>query len=72
MQGGKKVNTASNLVVTDETTDTKDKVYYVSKINPKLPWPSNATIVDFVTGGNYKKFRILSIGDPNVKLVQIK
>lgn len=66
------MNTASNLVVTDETTDTKDKVYYVSKINPKLPWPSNATIVDFVTGGNYKKFRILSIGDPNVKLVQIK
>ena len=72
MQGGKKVNTASNLVVTDETTDTKDKVYYVSRLNPKLPWPSNATIVDFVTGGKYKKFRILSIGDPNLKLVQIK
>jgi hypothetical protein len=66
------VNTASNLVVTDETTDTKDKVYYVSRLNPKLPWPSNATIVDFVTGGKYKKFRILSIGDPNLKLVQIK
>jgi len=66
------VNTSSNLVVIDETTETKQKVYYVSKINPKLPWPSNATIVDFVSGGKYKKFRILSIGDPNIKVVQVK
>jgi len=28
--------------------------------------------VDFVTGGKYKKFRILTIGDPNVKVVQVK
>ena len=66
------MNTSSNLVVVDETTDTKQKVYYVSKINEKLPWPSNATIVDFVTGGKYKKFRMLTIGDPNVKVVQVK
>jgi hypothetical protein len=66
------MNTASNLKIIDETTETKQKVFYVSRINPKLPWPSNATIVEFLTGGNHKKYRILSIGDPNVKVVQVK
>lgn len=66
------MNTPSNLKIIDETTETKQKVFYVSRINPRLPWPANATIVDFVTGGKYKKYRILSIGDPNVKVVQVK
>lgn len=66
------MNTPSNLKIIDETTETRQKVYYVSRINERLPWPSNATIVEFVTGGKYKKFRILSIGDPNVKVVQVK
>lgn len=66
------MNTPSNLKIIDESTETKQKVFYVSRINPKLPWPSNATIVDFVTGGKYKKYRILTIGDPNVKVVQVK
>jgi len=66
------MNTPSNLEIIDETTETRQKVYYVARKNPKLPWPSNTTIVDFVTGGKYKKFRMLSIGDPNVKVVQVK
>jgi len=66
------MNTTSNLEIIDETTDTRQKVYYVSRVNQRLPWPSNAAIAEFVSGGNYKKFRILSIGDPNVKVVQIK
>jgi len=72
LHGGKKMNTPTNLEIIDETVDTRQKVYYVSRKNPKLPWPSNATIVDFVSGGKYKKFRILTIGDPNVKVVQVK
>lgn len=66
------MNTPSNLQIIDETTETRQKVYYVSRVNPKLPWPSNATIVDFLTGGKHSKFRILTIGDPNVKVVQVK
>lgn len=63
---------ASNLRIDDETTDTKQKVYYVSKINPRLPWPSNAELAVFVSGGKFKKYKILTIGDENVKVVMIK
>lgn len=62
----------SNLRIDDETTETRQKVYYVSRINPKLPWPSNSALAVFVSGGEYKKFKILSIGDDNVKVVVIK
>jgi hypothetical protein len=62
----------SNLKIDDESSDTKQKVYYVSRINPKLPWPTNSTIAVFVSNGNFKKYKILEIGDPNVKVVMIK
>lgn len=62
----------SNLKIDDESTDTKEKVYYVSRINPKLPWPTNSTIALFVSGGEFKKYKILSIGDDNVKVVVLK
>lgn len=66
-----KVNT-SNLKIDDESSDTKQKVYYVSRINPKLPWPTNSALAVFVSGGKFKKFKILTIGDDNVKVVMIK
>lgn len=63
----------SNLRIDDETTDTKQKVFYVSRINPKLSWPSNSNLAVFVSQGkNFKKFKILEIGDKNVKVVMIK
>lgn len=62
----------SNLKIDDESSDTKQKVYYVSRINPKIPWPNNSTLAIFVSGGKFKKFRILTIGDDNVKIVMIK
>lgn len=62
----------SNLRIDDETTDTDQKVYYVSRINQKLPWPTNSTLAVFVSNGKYKKYKILSIGDDNVKVVVIK
>lgn len=62
----------SNLRIDDETTDTDQKVYYVSRINPKIPWPANSMVALFVTGGVFKKFKILTIGDDNVKVVVIK
>jgi hypothetical protein len=62
----------SNLKIDDESSDTKQKVYYVSRINPKLPWPTNSTIAVFVSNGNFKKYKILEIGDPYVKVVMIK
>jgi hypothetical protein len=66
-----KVNT-SNLKIDDESSDTKQKVFYVSRINPKLPWPTNSALAMFVSGGKFKKFKILTIGDDNVKVVMIK
>jgi hypothetical protein len=62
----------SNLKIDDESSDTKQKVYYVSRINPKLPWPTNSAIAVFVSNGNFKKYKILEIGDPYVKVVMIK
>jgi hypothetical protein len=62
----------SNLKIDDESSDTKQKVYYVSRINPKIPWPTNSTLAVFVSNGNFKKYKILEIGDPNVKVVMIK
>jgi hypothetical protein len=62
----------SNLQIDDETIDTDEKVYYVSRINPKLSWPTNSSIAIFVSKGKFKKYKILSIGDDNVKVVVIK
>jgi hypothetical protein len=62
----------SNLRIDDETTDTKQKVFYVSRINPKLPWPNNSSLAIFVSKGKFKKFKVLEIGDKNVKVVMIK
>jgi len=62
----------NNLMIDEESSDRELKVFYVSKINPKMPWPTNATIASFVSDGKYKKFKILEIGDPNVKVVKIK
>lgn len=62
----------SNLKIDDETIDANQKVYYVSRINQKLSWPSNSELAIFVSNGKYKKYKILSIGDDNVKVVVIK
>lgn len=61
-----------NLMIDEESSDRESKVFYVSRINSKIPWPTNATIAGFVSDGKYKKFKILEIGDPNVKIVKIK
>lgn len=66
------MNTCNNLVIDEESSDMDSKIFYISKINPKLPWPSNVALADFVSGNKYKKFKILDIGDPNVKVVKIK
>lgn len=61
-----------NLVIDEETSDKDEGVFYISRINTKIPWPTNAAMADFVSGGKFKKFKILEIGDPNVKIVKIK
>jgi len=61
-----------NLKIDDESSDTKKKVFYVSRINPKIPWPTNSALAMFASGGEFKKFKILTIGDDNVKVVMIK
>ena len=66
------MNTVNNLMIDEESSDRESKIFYVSKSNPKLPWPANATLAGFVSDGKYKKFKVLDIGDPNVKVVKIK
>jgi hypothetical protein len=62
----------SNLVIDEECSDRNERVFYVSRINPKLPWPTNASLAEFVSEGDFKKFKILEIGDPNVKIVRLR
>lgn len=62
----------TNLVIDEESSDRDSKVFYVSRINPKLPWPTNSAIAAFVSDGNFKRFKILEIGDPNVKVVKVR
>lgn len=66
------MNAYPNLTVDEESSDRDSKVFYVSRLNTRLPWPNNSTLAAFVSGGEYKKFKILEIGDPNVKIVKIK
>lgn len=66
------MNSTSNLEVIETSVEGKQTTYYVSRKNPKLSWPANSTIAIFASGGNYKKFRVLSEGDPNVKIIQVK
>lgn len=61
-----------NLIIDDESSDKESNVFYVSRINTKIPWPNNSDIAAFVSGGKYKRFKILEIGDPNVKIVKIR
>lgn len=69
-QGGRIMN---NLQVIDFSEDNENEVYYVSRINEKLPWTANGNIAAFVMKGNaMRKYKILSIGDDNVKVVSIK
>lgn len=62
----------NNLVIDEESSDRDAKVFYVSRANPRIPWPTNASMADFVSDGKYKRFKILEIGDPNVKVVKIR
>lgn len=62
----------NNLVVDEELSDRDSKVFYVSRINERLPWPTNSAIAVFVSDGDFKKYKILEIGDPNVKVVKVR
>lgn len=62
----------NNLAIDEECSDRGERVFYVSRINPKLPWPTNASLADFVSDGKFKKFKVMEIGDPNVKVVKIR
>lgn len=61
-----------NIKIDDENKEKKDQVYYISRINEKFPWPANANLAQFVSKGQYKKYKILSIGSNNVKVVVIR
>jgi len=63
---------STNLRIDEESRDGKTKVFYISRINPKMSWPSNSNLAVFCSGGVFKKYKILENGDPNVKIVMIK
>lgn len=66
-----------NLEVIDSSKDKETFVYYVSRINKKIPWPSNSNVAVFALKNEpnknelIKRFRMLNIGDSNVKIVAV-
>ena len=66
-----------NLEVVDSSKDEETFVYYVSRINKKIPWPSNSNVAVFALRNEpnrdqlIKRFRMLTIGDSNVKIVAV-
>jgi len=66
-----------NLEVVDSSKDKETFVYYVSRINKKIPWPSNSNVAVFALRNEpnrdqlIKRFRMLTIGDSNVKIVAV-
>jgi hypothetical protein len=67
-----KIMNLPNIKIDDETKEKKDFIYYVSRINERISWPTNARLAEFVSNGKYKKYKILSIGKNNVKVVVIR
>lgn len=55
-----------------EDTEENETHYYVSRINPKISWPANSSVATFVMNGTFKKYRMLTVGDNNVKVVVLK
>ena len=62
----------TNLMIDEESSDRESKVFYISRINTRIPWPNNSDLASFVSGGKYKRFKVLEIGDPNVKIVKVR
>ena len=66
-----------NLEIVDSSKDRETFVYYVSRINKKIPWPINSNIAVFALKDEPTKseligrFRMLTIGDDNVKIVSV-
>ena len=66
-----------NLKVVDSSKDEETFVYYVSRINKKIPWPSNSNVAVFALKNEanrdelIKHYRMLTIGDNNVKVVAV-
>jgi len=66
-----------NLEVVDYSKDEETFVYYVSRINKKIPWPSNSNVAVFALKNEanrdelIKHYRMLTIGDNNVKVVAV-
>lgn len=67
-----KIMNLPNIKIDDETKEKKNFIYYVSRINERISWPANVTLAEFVSKGKYKKYKILSIGKNNVKVVVIR
>jgi len=62
----------ANLQINEVLSEKEKGVYYVVKTNPKSSWPSNSTLAEFVSNGVYKKFKVLTIGSKDTKVVMIK
>lgn len=63
----------NNLKIIDSYFDNGEQVFYISRLNERMPWPTNSTMAVFVSEGQkIKKYKILEVGDNNIKVVVIK
>jgi len=66
------MNAESNLEIVEEYMEMGESYYVVGRKNPKMSWPANIMLAHFVSKGNFKKFKILSDGSSETKIVKIK
>lgn len=63
----------SNFKIDKENSDFKKRIFYILKTNEKASWPSNSALAVFASQGkSFKKFKILLVGDNNIKVVMLK
>lgn len=64
----------NNLKTDDFYEDNEVETHYISRINEKLSWPSNAVLAMFACGKRkLMKYKILTTGiDDNLKIVVLK
>jgi len=62
----------NNLAIDYDSSDTDRGLFYVLRKDVSIPWPSNSTLAIFVSRGKFTKFKILTTGEDNLKIVKIK
>jgi len=63
----------SKFKIDKENSDYKKRIFYINKTDDKSSWPSNSALAVFAANGNkFKKFKVLTVGNNDTKVVMLK